>query len=234
MLKRLIPLTLVILITLTACDLSLEGGGMKTLEPTGVIRPTGPPSPLVTIIPDTPTITPVVDISPSPAIPLATESAPSVLPTSTAQPIAGTSNVHYIVQPGTPLMLLSPAHPDCNWMGVGGQVFGQSSLPVTNLVVQLGGSLNGQDLSMVTMTGFAPYLGEGGYEFRLAGKPVESRGTLWLQLYDENWLLISDRVYFDTSSDCIANFILVNFNQVTVSSLSTIFLPVVLRNASQP
>jgi hypothetical protein len=56
--------------------------------------------------------------------------------------------------------------------------------------------------------------GPGGYEFELGEGPVASTQTLWVQLLDQAMLPLSDKIYFDTFSECDKNLILINFNQV--------------------
>jgi hypothetical protein len=124
----------------------------------------------------------------------------------------------YEVQKGSPLAVQNIYHPEleCFWMGVGGQVLDMSGAPVVGLIVQLGGALPGVQLSlpMLSLTGVALNYGPSGYEFQLAGEPVASKKTLWLQLLDQAGLPVSDKVSFDTFKDCNRNLILINFKQV--------------------
>jgi hypothetical protein len=64
------------------------------------------------------------------------------------------------------------------------------------------------------MTGMVSTYGPGSYEFELATEPVASEQTLWVQLFDQAMLPLSDKVYFDTFDDCERNLILIQFNQV--------------------
>jgi hypothetical protein len=61
------------------------------------------------------------------------------------------------------------------------------------------------------MTGMETNIGEGGYEITLADHPVDSRGTLWMQIVDDKGNPLSERISFDTINDCDQNFILINF-----------------------
>jgi hypothetical protein len=100
-------------------------------------------------------------------------------------------------------------------MGVAGRAFNMSGAPIAQgLFVKLGGSLDGQDVEMLSMTGTATQYGEGGYEFVLGEKPVASSETLWVELFDQAMLPLSDKIGFNTYSECTKNLTLVNFNQV--------------------
>jgi len=99
----------------------------------------------------------------------------------------------------------------CNWLGVAGQAFDIQGMPVPGLLVNLGGTLNGETLSKTSLTGTEPLYGEAGYEIVLAKEPIESIGTLWIQLADQANLPISERIYFSTTADCEQNLVLINF-----------------------
>jgi hypothetical protein len=114
-------------------------------------------------------------------------------------------------------------------MGAGGQVFALDSTPVNQLVVELGGTLNGQAISQISLTGTATEWGPGGYEFALATHPIESSGTLWLRVLDLNGDPVSDRIYFTTYNDCSKNVILINLNEVFTKAANRTYIPFVGR-----
>jgi hypothetical protein len=119
----------------------------------------------------------------------------------------------YRIQPGSPVWLPNFIHPEagCNWIGVAGQVFDKSGNPVTSLVVEIGGELNGIQVQSLSLTGVAPAYGPGGYEVYLGDQAVDSISALWLQLKDLSGEELTDRVSFDTFSDCSRNLVLINF-----------------------
>ena len=81
--------------------------------------------------------------------------------------------------------------------------------------MQLGGSINNQPFeTQTTMTGIARQYGEGGYEFTISDQSILTKNTLWIQLIDQAGLPLSDRVYFETSSDCKKNLVFISFKQV--------------------
>ena len=122
-----------------------------------------------------------------------------------------------MLQLGSPAAINNIYHSelDCAWMGVSGRVFDLSGSPIEEgLFVQLEGTLNGELVEKNGMVGMVTNSGPGSYEFELGDKPVESTQTLWVQLFDQAMLPLSDQVYFDTFADCDKNLILINFNQV--------------------
>jgi hypothetical protein len=169
------------------------------------------PAPTTTFTPASPT--------PTQKIPTKVPAAPTPIP------------MKYGLQPGTPAAVAGFVHSDlgCNWMGIGGQVFALDSTPVKQLVVELGGTLNGQPISQLSLTGTATQWGPGGFEFTLANHPIDSSGTLWMRLLDLNADPISNRIYFTTYSDCTKNTILVNLTQLVPNMGIQQYLPLVGR-----
>ena len=200
------------------------------LNPNSAINPFPPPTMPVLVLTDTPTPTPISLLpptwTPTPApSATATEVPPQVAtPYPTQTPESTSSNtgngesggLSFQIADGSPQYIPNLYHPDagCNWMGVAGQVFDMSGAPVKQMLIELGGRLDGQPLSLITVTGLATNYGDAGYEFVLSEKPVTSQGTLWLQLVDQQSLPLSEKIYFDTFDDCQKNLILINFRQV--------------------
>jgi hypothetical protein len=137
----------------------------------------------------------------------------------------------YRLQPGTPVGIAGFVHTDlgCGWMGIGGQVFALDSTPVERLVVELGGTMNGQPVSQLSLTGSATQWGPGGFEFTLANHPIESNGTLWLRVLELNGVPVSDRIFFTTYNDCSRNTILINLNEVLIQAHYNNYFPIVGR-----
>jgi hypothetical protein len=120
----------------------------------------------------------------------------------------------YVVQ-GAPQALEDFQQRGCQWMGVAGSVFDLRGSPVTGLLAQLGGTLEGNLYDIQTsMTGIARQYGESGFEFTIANRVVATNNTLWVQLLDQAGLPLSDKVYFSTTDDCTKNLILISFKQV--------------------
>ena len=132
-------------------------------------------------------------------------------PSRTSTPLPPTAQ--YILQPGSPVYQPNLFHPDigCRWMGVAGQVFGVDARSVKQLVVELGGALNGKSISVLGMTGNNAVYGPGGFELQITGQPMASQGSLWLVLYDLGGNRLSEPTYFNTYGDCERNLVLVNF-----------------------
>jgi len=198
------------------------------LNPTSPINPFPPPSLPAVLVLDTPTSIPEV-IPPTATLettvmePTNTpvEATAVLAPTNTPIPVVETPTVFYSNYPfalqSLPVSFPSTVfHPEsgCDWMGVAGQVFDLSGRPVIGLVVRLGGSLAGKSIDITTLTGSASqWYGESGYEFVLGNVPIDSTGSLWVQLYDQGNIPISERIKFDTFSNCQQNLVLVNFKQ---------------------
>jgi len=186
-----------------------------TWTPTVTLQATLLPSPTNT---PAPTDTPQVIESPTPPIilPPNTE-VPTQTPGEgqpTATPIEG---MPFVLHPGDPVAINNIGHPElgCAWMGVAGRAFDLSGAPIEEgLFVQLEGTLNGEPVEMLGMVGMVTTYGPGSYEFVLGDQPVDSTQALWVQLFDQAMLPLSDQVYFDTFADCDKNLILINFNQV--------------------
>jgi hypothetical protein len=179
-----------------------------TPTPRNVLPPTWTPLPTLT---PTVTVTPMPSSTPS----FASGTAISPLdPTMTPQ----TSDLRFAVDTGSPVAISSLAfHPEaaCNWLSVAGQVLNASGAPIsTGVVIQLGGSIDGYTKDIPSLTGVAPQFGPAGYEIVIADHPIASGSTLWVQLFDQAGLPMSERVHFDTFEDCSQNLIIINFRQV--------------------
>ena len=119
----------------------------------------------------------------------------------------------YIIQSGTPAKLanfLQPAQ-GCNWTGVAGQVFDNNDMPVTGLIVEVGGKLEGSDILRLTLSGGSLTLGPGGFEIPLTDHVVASTQELYIQLFDLDGNPLSDQFFFDTYPSCEQNLVLINF-----------------------
>lgn len=138
----------------------------------------------------------------------------------------------YVPQVGTPFGLPNFSHPDlaCNWMGVGGQIFGSDGWPVAFLVVEIGGELGEQPVSQLALTGTAQQWGPGGYEFVLGDRPIASRRTLWLQVHDLEGRVLSGRLYFDTYDECNRNAIMINLAPAPKGMAVRAYLPLIFYN----
>jgi len=198
------------------------------LNPTSFLNPFPPPALPEPLVIQTATAAPV-DI-PATVVPEPTDSVETEVPAEPTAALAPTNTPQPAAETPTPYMSAYPfalqslpvrfpssvfhSEAGCNWMGVAGQVFDLSGRPVIGLVVRLGGSLNGRVVDITTLTGGASqWYGESGYEFVIADKPVDSSSSLWIQLYDQGNIPISERIKFDTSSKCEENLVIINFKQ---------------------
>jgi hypothetical protein len=102
----------------------------------------------------------------------------------------------------------------CNWLGVAGNAEDLNGSPLLFLTVKVSGQLGEKAIDSLTVTGTAPKYGQGGFEFTLSNVPTNSENTIWIQLFDQAGLPLSDQVYFSTFDDCKKNLVLVRFKRV--------------------
>jgi hypothetical protein len=173
----------------------------------------------------TPTITEVPTETPTPPPPAPTETQFVLVNSMTRTAQAQSSVTPTLSEPSAfafavrslPAAVSSTIiHPDqgCKWLGVGGQVFDLTGATITGSSIRLGGSLNKKAYDMLGLSGTALQYGPAGYEFFLSDTPVDSKQSLWVQLYDQAGLPLSEKYYFDTHKDCQKNLVLINFKQV--------------------
>ncbi len=174
-----------------------------TWTPSPTPRPVLPPTWTATVQP-----TPEPKETPHPTdTPL-----PSDTPVPTADIESGTT---FNLQEGSPSYEPNTFHTDagCGWLGVGGQIFDSAGEPVPGILVEAGGQLGDIDVSALTLSGSDSNYGEAGYELTLHNTPVESNGTVWVQLLDQANLPLSEKIYLQTYDSCDSNLIRVNFVQ---------------------
>jgi len=197
------------------------------LNPYLPINPYPPPTEVARLV--LPSVTPTVRILPPTWTPLPTETP---LPTPTPMP-SGTPQPTLTETPAPPTPTLPASaykfqlrgdaiqisgdiiHPGegCK-LWIAGQAFDMQGAPIVGITVQLGGTLARSPVYLLSLSGTALQYGPGGYEFTLTDQAVASKGTVWIQLLDQEELPLSPRVSFDTSADCTKNLILINFKQV--------------------
>ncbi len=143
---------------------------------------------------------------------------PTQTVTATAEPLTATPTPELVItfgiQDGTPAALDSSTfHPElgCNFMGIAGQAFGLDDTPITGWHVQVTGTLNGEAMNKIGLTGAATQYGAGGYEIQLGNTPVASDNTLQIVLLNEQGQPVSATTAFTTYASCQQNLILINF-----------------------
>lgn len=108
-------------------------------------------------------------------------------------------------------------HPDtaCNWLGVGGTVEDITNSPLWGVQVRLQGTLVGKTVDQIVISGISQVYGRSGFEFLLGEAPLPSDGeSLYIRLFDQAGLPLSDEIRFSTSGNCEENLILIRFKQV--------------------
>jgi hypothetical protein len=191
-----------VLPTATWTPIALE----PTWTPTATLPPTETPTLRPTFTP-IPTETPIVLNSPTPSTPVTPTEGPTTTFTPSPTGVPFSSSVKYIES--------AIFHPDagCNWAGVSGEVFDIKGNPVAGLQVFLKGNYEGP-VQKVTVTGMDPLYGKGWFEFQLGATPIDTNDQLAIQLLDQAGLPLSEKVIFDTFSDCKKNMVQVRFKQV--------------------
>lgn len=182
------------------------GGRIPTATPTPIqLEATWTASPTLQLTPSNtprPTFTPFFTNTPFSLI------TPSKTPKPTSTPKAPFSATVQQVES-------TVIHPDlaCNWAGIGGTVVDSNGSQIVGAVVVLRGTLNGKTVDQPTVTGINKEYGESGFEFVIGNAPVETKGTLYVQLVDLQNIPLSDKVIVNTSGDCSKNLVLVRFKK---------------------
>jgi hypothetical protein len=173
----------------------------STWTPTETIRPTASRTRAATwtLLPEmiTPTITDT---------PTATGS-PTETGTATTTSMPAVAEITYDASTAV------HANSGCAWFGIGGKVLDASGKTLPFQTIQLGGTLDGQVISRLTLSGSNLAYGDSGYEFALGDHPIASTKTLWIQLFDNTGKPLTDKIYFDTFSDCNKNLVLIIFKR---------------------
>ena len=179
------------------------------LFPTGTITPIQPPAtwtPTFFSVTDTPTLAPTITLQPS------ATSFSLVPPTATPSPTSTPKPAYSVNITAIQSTIIHPES-SCTWFGVGGTVVDASNAPMVSLTLRLVGTLNGNPINKLTVSGTALDYGQSGFEFLLATPPVASDKLLTLQLLDQAGLPLAQNVYLVTYNDCKKNLILVRFKK---------------------
>jgi hypothetical protein len=141
------------------------------MNPYSAINPFPPPTRVTPYIPSTETATPVSLLPPTwtptatleptetptprpTSTPLFTET-PFEFPTATPEPEIDPNGMAFVLDQGSPKALPNIFYQErgCNWMGVGGIVADLSGSPIkTGILVELGGTLGGKQIQLLTIT----------------------------------------------------------------------------------
>lgn len=202
----------------------------RTYTPTATSMATNTETPIplatMTTAPDTAVATPTPSQTP--------ETAAANTPASLIA-AAPAANHYFVIQDGAIVGMPAWAHQEasCAWLGVAGQVFDLTGNPVKNLVIEVGGALEGQPLLGLSLTGMVIIYGPGGYEIQLADHVVASQGEAWIQIKDGTGQTLSGKTYFETFADCAQNLLLINWVEVEeIPETYEVFLPLIVHGGS--
>ncbi len=185
-----------------------------------VLIPTATITPLQLATPwtKTPTIQPTITETPRPTFTAIPTDTPLELYTKTftPEPPTATATPEMPFEATVQLIDSKIIHPEtnCDWLGVGGTVEDIDGSPMQGVVVRVQGSLVGETIDMMTVSGVSQAYGPSGFEFVLGTLPLPSEDTLWIRIFDAAGMPLSDQIFFSTSSECDKNLVLVHFKQV--------------------
>lgn len=203
-----------------------------------------PPAGITATLTSTPVPTTTPQQTPSPVVTRALATAPLEMATSTmivtqespgSQLVLETSK--YVRQAGSPTWLPNFSRPErgCDFLGVAGQVFGAQGAPKTMLIIEAGGTLGGRDVFALSLTGNDSIYGPGGYELILSDRLVQSNGSVWIQVLNLEGQALSEKVHFDTFSDCQRNLVLINLVESSFGSAPKwLYFPYIFKNFVVP
>ncbi len=197
------------------------------LQPTSSLNPFPPlelPQPLVLpsatstvyVLPPTWTAEPSLTLTASPSPTARQMLPPTKTPVLKASATPAAGNYPFVLQsqPSYAASTLFRPESGCDWQGAAGQIFDLKNGPVLGVQIRMGGNYNNKSVSQVTLSGLARSYGESGYEFQINTQPLNSKNTLFIQLFDQADIPISPKVYFETFADCSRNLVIINFKQV--------------------
>jgi hypothetical protein len=188
--------------TITPTWTPIKFAATWTLEPTIPPTETATPRPTFTL---EPTNTPFSLATPTPKATL----TPVVSPTKTIKP----TGLPYAVTINAVESITYRADTNCDSMYVAGQAIDSKKNPGLGFIVKLGGSVPGKSFNELTMTGLASAYGQSGFEFNLQVKPVASKNSLWIQLFDQSNAPLSEQIFLTTYAECTKNLVYVRFTQ---------------------
>lgn len=131
-------------------------------------------------------------------------------------PTAGNMVFPFVLQgePAAVRSVLFKPNSGCSWQGVAGEVEDMQGRPVLQIAIELKGIYNGKTIDMKTISGTHTEYGDSGYEFQLGTAPLDSSSSLSIQVVDQSFLPLSEKVIFNTYATCDKNLVMINFKQV--------------------
>jgi hypothetical protein len=168
------------------------------------MQPTWTPTAVFTT--ETATLAPTITLQPSPT-------TVSLLPPTKTPPPSPTPKAPYSASVSAIESAIIHPDLDCEWFGIGGSVVDSSGAPVLFMTLHLTGSLGGDPVEKLTVSGTALDYGQSGFEFTLGTTPVASNKLLHLQLLDQSGARLAEAVPIITYADCDKNLILVRFKK---------------------
>lgn len=189
-----------------AVVVTVTPSGEFTQEPQDPTATSEPPTPTVELYTPTPGITATPSDTPTPTA------------TATAEPTFTPTAVPYRLQQTNPYYIKNFTRDDlgCEWLGVAGQIFNAEGKVQKDIVIRAGGEINGTPvIEDMVMPLAEPEIdlayGPGGFELTIAESLADSESEVWIQLFNLEGDILSDKIYLTTFDDCQKNLILLNF-----------------------
>ncbi|HEX2993630.1 MAG TPA: hypothetical protein VHP14_02335 [Anaerolineales bacterium] len=167
------------------------------------------------------TASPTLVLTPSETLrptftPLATDTPFSLVPPTKTPKPTNTPKITFAFSVAIKQIASTIYLPDsgCSYFGVAGEAVDLNNAPYLKGIVKVGGVLGGQTIDPdkhTTVTGVAMQFGPAGFEIPLEVAPVNSKDTVWIQLFDTAGVPLSEKKFFSTSDSCEKNLIQVRF-----------------------
>lgn len=245
-LRRRTVLSLLLILSLTACVMPAGPGMVVTVEP-GAETPVSTSSPRQEqpVETEAPPVQETAAATPAPASTAQPQVTPQAEPTLGAEsaqtdednpsgdeekpPESEEAPFTYSVQMGTPRILANFMQPDvgCGGFDVAGQVFDEAGEPVNGLVIEVTGILDGEEITRLGMTGANQAIGPSGYVITLTDGQPEEPVRLQARVKDLDGNPLSDFASFRVSDACDENLVVLNF--VPYYRVYQAFVPMIAR-----
>ena len=181
-----------------------------TPQPTETAAPTEEAQPAETATPE-PSATPEITPTPTETITPYPTATQVVLVTDTPSATLAFSG-RFAAQDGTPSYL--PYSGGCNGIYVAGYVIDAENNPLVHMTVRAVGVVDGQQISVETLSGTNTDYTESGWELKLFDSAINTTGKFSVALYKQGSIEpVSDEITFDTFDNCTQNLIVINFVQ---------------------
>lgn len=144
--------------------------------------------------------------------------------------LAQTAGFSLSPQPGSPQRLPNFVVTDnkCKSSGLGGQIFTSSGQPISGLLVEVSGTLAGNRIFGLSISGSRREIGPGGYYIQLPDQPIPEAAFVDVRLLDLKGNVLSPWASVRIGADCQSNLSVMNFTELKTHTL--FYMPVIYVN----